>query len=115
MDGSLYYSDCPPKGPLQKVLEEINSKLEGIKRLEKKLTEVTSNFTEELDLMKMKLANLTEARNKDSEEINGLQSLFKEFSNGLQSTKAKQEDFQMKLVTLDNTTNMNSDRIEKLE
>ena len=90
MDGSLYYSDnhdCPPKGPLQKVLEEINSKLEGIERLEKKLAEVTSNFTEELDLIKMKLANLTEARNKDSEEINSLRSLFKGFSKDLHSTQ----------------------------
>ena len=118
MDGSIDYSDnhdCPPKGPLQKVLEEISLKLEGIERLEKKLTEVTSNFTEELDLIKVKLANLMEARNKDSEEINGLQSLFKEFSNDLHSTKANQEDLQMKLVKLDNTTNKNSERIEKLE
>ena len=109
MDGSLDYSDCPPKAPMQNVLEEIYSKLEGIERLEKKLTEVTSNFTVELDLIKEKLANLTEARNKDSEEINGLQSMFKEFSYGLQSTKEKQEDLQMKIVKLDNTTNKNSE------
>ena len=73
------------------------------------------NFTEELDLIKMKLANLTEARNKDSEEINGLQSMLKEFSNDLHSTKVNQEDLQMKIMKLDNTTNKNSERIEKLE
>ena len=118
MDESRYYSDNPdslPKDPIQMVLEDINSKLGGIERLEKKLTEVTLNFTEELDLIKMKLANLTEARNKDSEEINSLRSLFKGFSKDLHSTQVNQEDFQKKLVKLDNTTNKNSERIEKLE
>ena len=115
MDGLLNYTDnrvCPP---IHKVLEEICTKLEGIERLEKKMTEVTDNFTEELGLIKGKLANLTVESKKDSGEIKDLQGSIKYFSYGLQSTNERQEDLRMKLVKLENTNNMMSERIEKLE
>ena len=48
----------PLKDPILMALTNMNSKLKGIERLEKKLAEVTSNFTE--------------ARNNDSAEINCL-------------------------------------------
>ena len=69
MDGYSDYTVNRVRPPIHKVLEEICSKLEGIERLEKKMTEVTVNFTEELGLIKRKLANLTEVSNKDSGEI----------------------------------------------
>ena len=62
--------DCPPKDPLLMALADMNYKLEGIERLEKKLEEATSNFTGVLDVIKKELANLKKARNNDSDEIN---------------------------------------------
>ena len=118
MDESQYCSDntgSPPQEPLVKALEEMNLKLEGIGRLEKKLAEVTSNFTGELDLIKTELVNLKEARNKDSAEINRLQNSFRGFSNDLHRTQENQEDIQRKLVKLDNTSNKNLERIDRLE
>ena len=66
MNELQYCSDnpgSPPQDPLLMALADMNSKLEGIGRLEKKLAEATLNFTGELDLIKTELANLTEARN----------------------------------------------------
>ena len=92
MDGVSNYKDnrvCPP---IHKVLEEICMKLEGIERLEKKMTEVTDNFTGELGQIRGKPANLTVESKKDSGEIKNLQGLIKFFSYGLQSTNKRQED-----------------------
>ena len=96
-------------------LTSINSKLDGIERLEKKLEEVTLNFTGELDMIKMELINLTKATNNDSVEINRLQSLFKGVSKDLNRTQENQEDFQMKLEKLVNASKENSEKIDKLE
>ena len=115
MDGFFDYTDNQASPPVHKVLVEICSKLEGIERLEKNMTEVTLNVTEELGLIKGKLANLTEVSKKDSGEIRDLQGSIKYFSYGLQSTNERQEDLRMELVKLDNTTNMISERIGKLE
>ena len=90
MNESQYCSEnagSPPQNPLAMALDEKNSKLEGIGRLEKNLAKVTSDFTGELDLIKTELANLTEARNKDSAEIKRLQTSFKGFSNDLHRTQ----------------------------
>ena len=119
MDESQYSSDnagSPTQNnPLAMALVEINAKLEGIGRLEKNLAKVTSDFTGELDLIKTELANLTDARNKDSVEIKRLQTSFKGFSNDLHKTQENQEDIQRKLVKLDNTSNKNLERINRLE
>ena len=55
----------------------MSSKLEGISRLERKLEEVTTNFTGELDFLKTELSNLTEARKKDGVELSRLQTSIK--------------------------------------
>ena len=96
-------------------LADMNSKLEGIGRLEKKLEEVTTNFTGELDLIKTELANLTEARNNDSAELNRLQSSFRGFSRDLHRNEENQEKIQRKLEKIDNTSNKNLERIHRLE
>ena len=92
MDGLFDYTDNQASPPVHKVLAEICSKLEGIERLEKKMTEVTLNITEELGLIKGKLVNLTEGSKKDSGDIKDLQGSIKYFSYGLQSTNENQED-----------------------
>ena len=107
--------DNPPQDPLLMALADMNSKLEGIGRLEKKLEEVTANFTGELDLIKTELANLTEARNNDSAELNRLQSSFRGFSRDLYRKEENQEKIQRKLEKIDNTSNKNLERIDRLE
>ena len=72
MDESQYfdYAGSPPQNdPLAMTLVDINAKLEGIGRLEKNLAQIKTDFHGELDVIKMELANLTDARNKDSAEI----------------------------------------------
>ena len=119
MNESQYCLDnagSPPQNePLAMALVEINAKLEGIGRLEKNLAKITSDFHGELDVIKTELANLTDARNKDSVEIKRLQTSFKGFSNDLHKTQENQEDIQRKLVKLDNTSNKNLERINRLE
>ena len=58
MDGLLNYTENRVRPPIHKVLEEICSKLEGIKRLEKKMNEVTRNVTVELGLIKREIGKL---------------------------------------------------------
>ena len=67
MEESQYNLDIsqPVQDPLAAILADMSAKLEGIGRLEKKLEEVTVNFTGELDFLKSELSNLTEARKKD--------------------------------------------------
>ena len=54
MSESQYNSDNSETGPdpLTAILADMSAKLEGIGRLEKKLEEVTTNFTGELDFLK---------------------------------------------------------------
>ena len=86
MDGCIDDADNQTCPPVHKVLAEICSKLEGIERLERKMTEVTLDVTEELGLIKGKLVNLTEGSKKDSGDIKDLQGSIKYFSYSLQST-----------------------------
>ena len=76
MSESQYKSDNSETGPdpLTAILADMSAKLEGIGRLEKKLEEVTTNFTGELDFLKTELANLLEARKNDGVELNRLQA-----------------------------------------
>ena len=65
-----YNSDNPrTSDPLTNILSDMSAKLEGISRLERKLEEVTTNFTGELDFLKTEISNLTEARKKDGAEL----------------------------------------------
>ena len=118
MNETQYSSDnlgLPPQDPILTALAIMNSKLEGIGRLEKKLEEVTTNFTGELDLIKTELSNLTEARNNDSAELNRLQSSFRGFSKDLHRNEENQAKIQRKLEKIDNTSNKNLERIDRLE
>ena len=74
MEESQYNSESsqPVQDPLAAILADMSAKLEGIGRLEKKLKEVTVNFTGELDFLKSEISNLTEARKKDGVELNKL-------------------------------------------
>ena len=73
MEESQYISDnARTNDPLANILADMSTKLEGISRLERKLDEVTTNFTGELDYLKAELSNLTEARKKM--ELNSLGS-----------------------------------------
>ena len=105
-------SVCPP---IHVVLKEICSRVEGIERLEKKITEVADNFTGELGQIREKLANLTVERRKDSGEIENLQGSVKYFTFGLQSTNETQENFRMRIDELENTNYKLLERIEVLE
>ena len=94
MDESQYLDNAGSplqNDPLAMTLVDINAKLEGIGRLEKNLAKVTSDFHGELDVIKTELANLTDARNKDSVEIKRLQTSFKGFSNDLHKIQENQE------------------------
>ena len=62
--------------PLAMALLDINEKLLGLGKIDKKLEQMRSDFHGELDVIKTELANLTEARNVDSIEINKLQKSF---------------------------------------
>ena len=90
MSESQYNSDNSETGPdpLAAILAEMSAKLEGIGRLEKKLEEVTSNFTGELDFLKTELANLSEARKNDGVELNRLQVFLRTFK-GLKRHKER--------------------------
>ena len=59
---------------LAAILSNMSVKLEGISRLERKLEEVTVNFHGDLDILKMELANIAEARKQDGVEINKIQN-----------------------------------------
>ena len=59
MEESQYTSDNPrTSDPLADILADMSAKLEGISRLERKLEEVTTNFTGELDFLKTEISNL---------------------------------------------------------
>ena len=108
-------SELPPQDPILKTLADMSAKLEGIGRLEKKLEEVTTNFTGELDLIKTELANLTEARNNNGIELNRLQSSFRGIAKDLHRNEETQGKIQRKLEKIDNTSNKNLERIDRLE
>ena len=96
-------SDLPPQDPLLRTLADMSAKLEGIGRLERKLEEVTTNFTGELDLIKTELANLKEARNNDGIELNRLQGSVKGIAKDLHRNEEAQGKIQKKLEKIDNT------------
>ena len=91
------------------------AKLEGIGRLEKKLEEVTTNFTGELDLIKTELANLTEARNNDGIKLNRLQGSVRGIAKDLHRNEETQVKIERKIDKIDNTSNQNMERIDRLE
>ena len=93
MDGTSKVSEKSVCPPIHVVLKEICMRVEGIERLEKKITEVADNFTGELGQIREKLANLTVERRRDSGEIENLQGSIKYFTYGLQSTNETQENF----------------------
>ena len=97
------------------VLLDINEKLLGLGKIDKKLEQMRSDFHGELDVIKTELANLAEARSVDSIEINKLQKSFKNISNDLHKTQEGQVDIQKKLEKLDWTSNKNLGRITRLE
>ena len=111
MDETQYSVDntgSPPQNePLAMALLDINEKLLGLGKLDRKLEKIALDFHGELDVIKTELANLTEARNKDSVEIKRLQTSFKGISNDLHKTQEGQEDIQRKLEKLDCTSNKN--------
>ena len=119
MDESQYSVEntgSPPQNePLAMALLDINEKLLGLGKLDRKLEKIATDFHRELDVIKTELANLTEARNKDSVEIKTLQTSFKGISNDLHKTQEGQEDIQRKLEKLDCTSNKNLERINRLE
>ena len=93
----------------------MSAKLEGIGRLEKKLEEVTTNFTGELDFLKTEMANLSEARKNDGVEINRLQSSIRGVAKDLKRNEEVQGKIDRKLTKIDNTSNKNLERINRLE
>ena len=75
MNESQYTSENPQTSdPLANILADMSQILEVISRLERKLDEVTTNFTGELDFLKAEISNLTEARKKDGIELTRLQT-----------------------------------------
>ena len=82
MDETQYSADntgSPTQNePLAMALLDINEKLLGLGKIDKKLEQIRSDFHGELDVIKTELANLTEARNIDSVEIKNLQKSFKQ-------------------------------------
>ena len=113
---SVDNSDSPAQNePLAMALLDINEKLLGLGKLDKKLEKIASDFHGELDVIKTELANLTEARNIDSVEIKKLQTSFKSISSDLHKTQEGQVDIQKKLEKLDCTSNKNLERINRLE
>ena len=119
MNESQYISDnSRTSDPLANVLADMSvklEKLEGISRLERKLEEVTTNFTGELDYLKAELSNLTEARKRDGAELTRLQTSIKGVSNDLQKNEEIQGNIERKVNQIDNATNKNLERIDRLE
>ena len=117
MEESQYNSDNPwtPSDPLATILADMSAKLEGISRLEKKLEDVTTNFTGGLDFLKTEIANLSEARKKDGAELTRLQSSINGVSRDLQRNEEVQEKIENKLKRIVNTSNKNFERIDRLE
>ena len=117
MSESQYNSDNSETAPdpLTTILAEMSAKLEGIGRLEKKLEEVTTNFTGELYFLKTELANLTEARKNDGVELNRLQNSFRGVAKDLHRNEETQGKIERKLDKIDNTSNKNMERVSRLE
>ena len=67
MDGVSKASEKSVCPPIHVVLKEICMRVEGIERLEKKITEVADNFTGELGQIREKMANLMVERRKEFE------------------------------------------------
>ena len=106
MEESQYISDnSRTNDPLANILADMSTKLEGISRLERKLDEVTTNFTGELDYLKTELSNLTEARKRDGAELTRLQTSIKGVSNDLQKSEEIQGNIERKVNQIDNATN----------
>ena len=115
MEGSSNVSEkrvCPP---FYKVMEDICTKLEGIERLEKKVTEVADSFTGELGQIRGRMANLTVESKKNSGEIESLKGSIEFFSCGMQSTNEKQEEHRVRITELENINYEMSVKIEELE
>ena len=116
MNESQYTSESPQTSdPLANILADMSQKLEGISRLERKLDEVTTNFTGELDFLKAEISNLTEARKKDGIELTRLQTSIKGVSKDLQKNEEIQGNIERKVNKIDNTSNKNLERIDRLE
>ena len=116
MEESQYTSESPrTSDPLADILADMSAKLEGISRLERKLDEVTTNFTGELDFLKTEISNLTEARKKDGAELTRLQTSMKGVSRDLQKNEEVQGNIERKINKIDNTSNKNLERIDRLE
>ena len=97
--------------PLAMALLDINEKLLGLGKIDKKLEQMRSDFHGELDVIKTELANLTEVRNVDSVEIKNLQKSFKSISNDLHNAQEGQVEIQRRLEKLDCTSNKSLERI----
>ena len=85
MEESQYTSENSQNtlDPLATILADMSAKLEGISRLEKKLEEVTTHFSGELDFLKTEVTNLSKARKQDGVELTKLQSSIKAVSKDL--------------------------------
>ena len=96
MDGSQYNSDSSGKSsdPQAAILADMSAKLEGITRLEKKLEEVTTQFSGELDFLKTEVTNLYKARKQDGAELTKLQSSIKQVSEDLANNVEVRTKFQ---------------------
>ena len=113
---SQYTSDNPQTmDPLANILADMSTKLEGISRLERKLEEVTTNFTGELDFLKKEISNLTEAMKKDGAYLSRLQTSIKGVVKDLQKNEETQNNIERKVNKIDNTSNKNLERIDRLE
>ena len=88
---------------LANILADMSAKPEKISRLEKKLEEVTTNFTGELDFLKMEITNLSEARKKDRAELTRLQTSIKGVAKDLQKNEEIQGNIERKVNKIDNT------------
>ena len=100
MEESQYTSDntrTTNVDPLTTILAEMSAKLKGIGRLEKKLEELTANFTGELDSLKTELANLWEARTNDGVELNRLQASVRGVTDDLHRNEEEQGKIERKL------------------
>ena len=80
-DKEEYCSQDSPPGadPLTQIMNE----LKGISRLEKKIDSISSQFKGELDYLKNELALMTEARKKDTIEMNKFTNSLKKVSNDI--------------------------------
>ena len=87
MEESKYSSDNSENtaDPLATILAHMSAKLEEFSRLEKKLKEVTNNFTGELDYLKTELVNMAEARKQGGVKLTKLQSSLKVVSEDIAS------------------------------